>query len=429
MKRNALLLLTALSLVSGLAVQAANIAWVGFHAGDTNPSTPAFNMGFTNAPDVGYTALLAANGHTVTRFLRTNEIGGDPTLIAALNTNQLVIISRSIGSGDFDSETERAAWHTSVTVPLMSLNGYIDRNNRLGFHTGDTIPDINTTNIRLRVTAPTHPIFAGIALDATNLMVNPYSKLMTFTSAVTGLSTNQRGMSVVTSPVISGGSTLATVGTVGDAAFGGAVVAEFPPGTVSSRTNTMANRRLIFITGSREGSTTGTPADSAGVFDLLTDGAQLFLNAVNYLTTPQSPKCTMPLIGATNLVAGDAWTFTAGPIGDPPLSYQWYQNGSPKPGETSATLVFTNLATSDGGEYYLVVSNPSSSGTSTTARLEFAVPGPASITNSLISYWPLDTVLGTKTPDLVSGYDMTLIKMGTTNLSCGGKYGECLLIR
>ncbi|MBC8095057.1 MAG: hypothetical protein H7Y43_04520, partial [Akkermansiaceae bacterium] len=34
--------------------------------------------------------------------------------------------------------------------------------------------------------------------------------------------------------------------------------------------------------------------------------------------------------------------------------------------------------------------------------------GTGTLTNELVSYWPLDVVLGTKTPDLVSGYDFTI---------------------
>jgi hypothetical protein len=45
----------------------------------------------------------------------------------------------------------------------------------------------------------------------------------------------------------------------------------------------------------------------------------------------------------------------------------------------------------------------------------------------LISYWPLDTILaGTKTPDLVSGYDMTLTRMGPTN-QVAGKWGNAFI--
>jgi hypothetical protein len=58
------------------------------------------------------------------------------------------------------------------------------------------------------------------------------------------------------------------------------------------------------------------------------------------------------------------------------------------------------------------------------ASLAFATFPPASITNSLISYWPLDQVVGNKTPDLVSGYDMTLNFMGATNAVDGGKWNK-----
>src|SRR5688572_6833935 len=172
MKTKLLALLVILALW-GISVPAANIAFISYHTDENAPATPAANVGFTNAPDKRYTALLTANGHTVTRFLRTPDLQNFPDLIAALNTNNLVIVSRSVPSGDFDTLPETAAWNTSVTVPLISLGGYIDRANRLGFHTADTIPDANSTLTRLRAPYSIHPIFAGISFNSTNLMVNP----------------------------------------------------------------------------------------------------------------------------------------------------------------------------------------------------------------------------------------------------------------
>ena len=43
-----------------------------------------------------------------------------------------------------------------------------------------------------------------------------------------------------------------TVGTAGDAAFGGMVIGEFPTGITSQRGDILAARRLIFLTGSRD---------------------------------------------------------------------------------------------------------------------------------------------------------------------------------
>src|SRR3989442_3350174 len=44
--------------------------------------------------------------------------------------------------------------------------------------------------------------------------------------------------------------------------------------------------------------------------------------------------------------------------------------------------------------------------------------------NDLVAYWPLDEVQGNKTPDLVSGYDMTLNNL-TTNDLVAGISGNC----
>ena len=415
-------LLTSIAtvLLSGLSLPAANIAWVSYHPADNTPSAAAAAAGFTNASDVRYTALLAAQGHTVTRFVRTADLQNYPDLMVALNTNNLVIISRSVPSGDFDTLPEAAAWNSSITVPLMALGGYANRGSRLGFVTGETIPDVNSNPMRLLVKAPAHPIFAGVSLNPTNLMVNPYSQRVIYTNSITGATNLQVGISVTTTALVPGGTALATVGTPGDAAFNGAVIAEYPAGSKSQRGDVFAAKRLVFLTGSRESGITG---EGSGICDLLADGEKLFLNAVTYMTTPQVPKCTLALVGATNLVAGDTWTFTAGPIGDSPLSFQWYKDGAPITEFTNAVLAFTNLASSDAGAYQLIVTNPVGSATSTLARLDFHVFAPANLTNSIISYWPLDTILGTKTPDLVSGYDMTLVKMGATNVM-PGKWGN-----
>jgi hypothetical protein len=80
-----------------------NIAWVSFHAADDQPSTDAATAGFTQAPDIGYTDLLKGNGHQVTRIVTS----GTPDA-ASLNKFDLIIISRSVPSGDYQ-ERERHA--------------------------------------------------------------------------------------------------------------------------------------------------------------------------------------------------------------------------------------------------------------------------------------------------------------------------------
>jgi hypothetical protein len=279
MKTPAVLLCALLVTISS---QAANIVFVSFHASDA-PSAAAATAGFTNAPDKGYTDLLTANGHTVTRV-----VSSDLPNAATLNAADLVIISRSVPSGHYELDAETAAWN-GITAPTMILGGYVLRNNRLGYTSGNTIPDANTNvPVRLKVIASGHPIFSGIALDNNGLMVNGYATPVTFTNRI------QRGISVNTSAVTNGGVVLAVIGNpLNDPAVGGMIIAEWLPGTpmgnppaAGGTPDTLGGRRLVFLTGSREHD--GLTSEGAGIYDLTADGAQMLLNAVNYMTTGTS---------------------------------------------------------------------------------------------------------------------------------------------
>ncbi|MCS7090684.1 MAG: hypothetical protein RMN51_09840 [Verrucomicrobiota bacterium] len=295
-------LFAAVILATGtVSAQLGNIAWVSFHAGDNSPSSGAQGAGFTQAPDVGYTQLLTANGYNVTRFVTQDNMTPTSPLIQTLNTFDLVIISRSVPSGHYQSATENQAWH-GISKPMMILGGYVIRGGggggaRLGFMTGENIPDTAGT-IRLQVNDPNHPIFQGIALDANNLMVNNYAQIVT----VSG--NPQRGISVVTNPPVSGATILATVGTTGDPAYGGMVIGEFPAGTMVGPlsggvpTVPLAGRRLIFLTGSREAANVNS--ETAGIYDLIGDGPQLFLNAVAYMI-PEPNAAALLLLGGLPL--------------------------------------------------------------------------------------------------------------------------------
>jgi hypothetical protein len=246
------------------------IAFVSFHGGDDAPTTDARNAGFTRAPDVGYTDLLKAKGYDVTRIVTT----GTPD-VAALNQYDLVIISRSVPSGDYQDYLETYSW-SSITKPTILLNGYILRNSRLGFTTGGTIPD-TTNSIKLKVNDPAHPIFAGVSLDGNNVMVNDYAGIVTV-----GTTNVQRGISVNTDPVATGGTVLAVVGTEGDPAANGTIIAEWDAGATmaNAAANVLAGPRLVLLTGSREQALT---SQAAGIYDLTADGEKLFLNAVAYM--------------------------------------------------------------------------------------------------------------------------------------------------
>lgn len=262
----------------------AKIAWVSFHAADDQPSGGAAGAGFTLAPDIEYTRLLTSAGHTVTRYVTTATPDID-----YLHTFDLVIISRSNPSGNFQPAASAELWH-SLTNPTIQLGGYALRATRLGYFSGETIPDVSSTLVRLNVKDPAHPIFKGIAVD-------PNSKNMVngFATRVTYNGTLQRGISVNNNPVPTGATVLASVGTTGDAAINGTVIAEYPKGTTMRNTPPLPTQghRLVFLTGSRE---QGISSEGAGIFDLDSDGAKMFLNAVNYMagfTEAEPPEITL----------------------------------------------------------------------------------------------------------------------------------------
>ena len=281
--RRAILILSCVLLTASYS-NAEHIAWVSFHPADDSPSTAASAAGFTEAPDIGYTSLLASEGHSVERYVTT----GTPD-VDFLNTFDLVIIGRSVSSGDYSDAPETAAWN-GITAPTMVLGGYLLRSSRLGYTTGTTIPDTAGT-VGLTVVDPAHPIFAGISLDAGNTMVNPYASIQSFQG------TDQRGISVNADPLVGGGNLLATIGTAGDPAVGGMVIGEYAAGTVLGTGDTLGGDRLVFLTGSREAD--NLTSQGAGIYDLEADGTTMFLNAVDYMTVPE--PSTFALLGIGGL--------------------------------------------------------------------------------------------------------------------------------
>ncbi len=250
------------------------VIWVSFHGADDAPSAGAAGVGFTEAPDKGYTDLLKANGYDVTRYITTNN--PDPVVLKAAD---LVIISRSVASSGYQNNGA-TAWN-SIAAPMIIVNGYTIRKNRMGFATGNNIPDI-TGDITLTVNDPTHPIFAGIPL-VDGVMVNPYAGLATYPTD----GTQAFGISVVTDAPSANGTVLATLSAAsGSVTAGSMVIAEWPAGATVTHdggagTDVLGGPRLVFLTGSRENG--GKSSEATGMYDLYEDGGKMFLNAVKYM--------------------------------------------------------------------------------------------------------------------------------------------------
>lgn len=175
------------------------------------------------------------------------------------------------------------------------MGGYAIRANRLGLYTGNTIPD-TVGDVRLTVTNPSHPIFAGVAVDGTNTMVNPYAVA---TNAPFAPNTLQRGISVVTEPIVAGGQLLATAPVMTGtppATVPGAAIAFFPTGTLmadAAPADIAGGPRLMFLSGTRENA--GLTSEGSGIYDLGADGGRMFLNAVNFMLAIPEPSTAMLL--------------------------------------------------------------------------------------------------------------------------------------
>ena len=171
---------------------------------------------------------------------------------------------------------------------------------------------------------------------------------------------------------------------------------------------------------------TGTIDDLALWARALSQGEvqNVMTNSIQTPVPSFAPGVTLSPVGATNLYTGDNWTFYAGAYGTRPMTYQWLKDGAPIAGATGFYLALTGLASTDSGAYSFSVQNAQGGATSSVATLVVNSYGPPSITNGLISYWPLDQIIGTKTPDLVSGYDMTVVNMTTAGNIVPGMFGN-----
>ena len=255
----------------------ARIAWVSFHTAPDAASPAARAAGMIEAPDATYTHLLEQEGYEVVRMASSSNPDMD-----RLQSHDLVIISRSVASGDYATNEQVAAWH-SLETPVMMLGGYITRSSRLGFTMGTTMTDTSGT-IHLRAEDATHPVFDGIRLGTDHIMAEAYAEPVTLQGVI------QRGISINQNPLWAGGKLIATNASITDNAFGGTVIAEWEKGTTMNSLGeyTLAGKRMLFLTGSREAS--GYTSETAGIYDLTEEGGQMFLNAVRYLTPAQESK-------------------------------------------------------------------------------------------------------------------------------------------
>ncbi|UCC98789.1 MAG: discoidin domain-containing protein, partial [Phycisphaerales bacterium] len=243
MYRKTLLLILVAAFCLTSSAYAATIVWV------SDNKTPASGV----PADQAWVDLLEAQGYTVDLSFRNQEGRTlDAAKIAALNAADLIIISRDTNSGDYANGQEPTQWN-SVTTPIIMQIGHIARNNRWLWLDTDSYNDAQPT---MQAVATAHPIFTGVALNASN--------------QVEVLTTNT---SIVNTAAVGNGTLIAT-----RADNNQVWIAEWQVGQVfySGAGQTAAGQRLLFCSG-------GTSGVSDGTYNLTAEGEKLFINAVRYL--------------------------------------------------------------------------------------------------------------------------------------------------
>jgi hypothetical protein len=111
----------------------------------------------------------------------------------------------------------------------------------------------------------------------------------------------------------------------------------------------------------------------------------------------QTPPTILAQPQSLAVVAGASALFSVAASGPPPLSYQWFFNGTALAGATSAYYTLTNVQAANAGVYDVLVSNPFGSTTSADASLS-VVPNDPNKPNVTLAILPPPTTLSTNNP-------------------------------
>ena len=386
--------LAALLAVSDVAtVRAANILWVS----DASPASGTggvFAGPGTSYTDQGFVTLLQNAGHNVMRF---NNADGQavlltPAEIAAINTNDLVIIGRASGSGAFQvgagtggGPGQGSNWNAAVTAPLICMSPYLVRTivaNRMGWFLGDVGPDDTTARMTAvnPADATTDYLLGGAPMIGVNT-ADFYSTLI------------DRNTSHILGAPVAGGRSLVSATFLRDdtgAAATGSVIADWPAGTVvAGGSNILAGYRMYFAGGSRESVTAPNAIPFyTGRMNLTPTGVDVFLRAVKLALNSGVPPTTNPAwpVGVTaqpasaTVLQNGSVTFSISVTGAAPRTLQWQRDVGDQVTFTNipnATTTFQvssytlpSVALADhNARFRVVAANPNNSVTSDVATL------------------------------------------------------------
>jgi hypothetical protein len=282
-KRLAFLVLAA-AFSFGSPTRAVNITWV----------TESVDINGDGVPDdFAWITWLQELGHTVD-VQRGHWTSLDGAKIAALNAADVIIISRTATSANYNTDATEVSQWSALTAPILNLNAYFARNIRWYWANTSTIN--NLVGPRLEVVAPTHPIFTGLQLDGANQV------------GVVDGTTGTGQTSFLGTLSLGNGTLLAKTGS-------NAWIVEWPPGKpfYAGSSQTPAGRRMLFCAGTQEAA-----PQPQGAFNLTEKGKKLLNNAILYLAgqppmggqavnpKPTNGQTDVPCDGSLSWMAGES---------------------------------------------------------------------------------------------------------------------------
>ena len=321
----------------------------------------------------GLIQRLIDEGYTVTTLYA-------PFNFTALGDYDLIILGRAVSSGDF---TDYASWN-SLNIPVIVLNSYCLRNNRLRLlNISSVVPaadgsivssSLITNAVPVAVAdGKCDPVFTNIATSGVSFGYNKwfYDHINYFPADFIAGSNTGKPLLILAGNASKGAGTV--------------LMARWEP-----------NREAYPGSGIHSGYRTylNLGADDSAVpvhynYENYTDASlNLLINEVAFLTCGSLPVsvCTVPSIQqhpeTKMLTAGSSCEFRCDATGTG-IAYQWLKDGININGADSAVYYVYNAGADDTGDYSVVVSGDCGSVTSDNASLSICFP-PA-ITNQPVS--------------------------------------------
>jgi len=200
---------------------------------------------------------------------------------------------------------------------------------------------------------------------------------------------------------------------------------DWPRGNESRDTTSIG--AIVREQGQNVGSYFAGKVDEVAVWERALNVDEIRNVMTNGIQTPVpafAPVITLQPQGATNLITGDAFTLRVSASGTRPLQFQWFKDGSSIAGATNSVLSFDSLTPADSGTYTVRVSNAAGSIESEPAMLQISDWPAPDLERGMLCYWPMEEIVGSKTPDKRSWYDMELVNLRPEDL-VQGRWGKC----